>query len=116
MCVYCVCLHGAWCLAPVCVHILQRVCVCVPVSCTQAALQEYRDEVTSGAFPSVSFSPYKIPDAELMSLVQELRDQGAHEAAAAAEAQAHQDAAGRAQASAAAASAAPTPVRAASKA
>ncbi len=64
--------------------------------CPQAALQEYRDEVVSGGFPSARFSPYRIPQQELGVLVDALRRQGAHAAAQAVEKAAHRESQGAA--------------------
>ncbi|KAK9817891.1 hypothetical protein WJX72_003844 [[Myrmecia] bisecta] len=47
----------------------------------QDALQAYRDDVGSGAFPSTQFSPYKIPEAELDSLTKQLQESGFSKAA-----------------------------------
>lgn len=52
---------------------------------SQAALQQYRDEVVSGAFPSPKHTPYRIPQPEVEILAAELRRRGSPEAAKAVE-------------------------------
>lgn len=54
------------------------------------ALQEYRDDVASGAFPGPRYSPYKIAPEESAALAAALREEGLAEAAEAAEAGAAQ--------------------------
>jgi hypothetical protein len=49
----------------------------------QSALQQYREEVSSRAFPSARYSPYSIPTIELDSLIEALKRRGDHAAAAA---------------------------------
>lgn len=49
----------------------------------QEALVAFREDVTSGGFPSAAFSPYKISDAQRQELVQRLQDEGLVDAAAA---------------------------------
>jgi hypothetical protein len=63
--------------------------VCFLDLLAQAALQEYRDDVVGKRFPSARYSPYRIPEAELQSLVDQLKKQGAHAAAQAVEETAH---------------------------
>ena len=57
------------------------------MSCDQQVIQEalvaFREDVTSGGFPSAAFSPYKISDAQRQELVQRLQDEGLMDAAAA---------------------------------
>lgn len=48
------------------------------------ALSEYRDEVTSGAFPGAAHSPYKIGAADVDGFMQALEKLGLGEAASAA--------------------------------
>ncbi len=48
----------------------------------EVALQQYRDEVTSGAFPSKQFAPYKLgSDQETASFAEQLDAAGLHNAA-----------------------------------
>jgi len=48
----------------------------------QQALQQYRDDVTSGAFPSEQFSPYKLgSEQETASFAEQLDAAGFHNAA-----------------------------------
>ena len=47
----------------------------------QDALSQYKAEVASAAFPGDKFSPYKISDAEVETLLRELEEQGLHHAA-----------------------------------
>jgi 3-methyl-2-oxobutanoate hydroxymethyltransferase len=55
----------------------------------QAALQEYRDEVSSGQFPGPAHSPYKIADREVEEMERMLRDEGFDSAADAIEDHVH---------------------------
>ena len=61
----------------------------------QGALNEYRQEVSSGAFPSPQHTPYKLLKGEAAGLVASLEASGFSHAAAAV--QAHQEAAHAAQ-------------------
>ena len=45
------------------------------------ALEAFRDEVASGAFPSKAFSPYKMSAEEQLVLSQRLADEGFTDAA-----------------------------------
>ena len=47
----------------------------------QEALQQYKAEVTSGAFPSEQYSPYKLPEAERHALSDQLDQAGFSKAA-----------------------------------
>ena len=49
----------------------------------QSALQQYRQEVVSKAFPGQQYSPYNIKPAEVEALVGHLEEQGMAECAAA---------------------------------
>lgn len=49
----------------------------------QEALQQYKAEVSSGAFPSEQYSPYKLPDAERHVLAEQLDQAGFGKAATA---------------------------------
>ena len=49
----------------------------------QEALQQYKAEVTSGAFPSEQYSPYKLPEAEQHALSDQLDQAGFGKAATA---------------------------------
>mmetsp|Transcript_12360 Transcript_12360/g.31617 ORF Transcript_12360/g.31617 Transcript_12360/m.31617 type:complete len:410 (-) Transcript_12360:326-1555(-) len=49
----------------------------------QAALQDFRDEVTSGEFPGQQYSPYKIPEHEAEEFAKLLEGAGLSDAAAA---------------------------------
>lgn len=49
----------------------------------QEALQQYKAEVTSGAFPSEQYSPYKLPEAERHALLDQLDQAGFSKAAVA---------------------------------
>ena len=49
----------------------------------QDALQQYKAEVTSGAFPSEQYSPYKLPEAERNVLADQLDQAGFGKAAVA---------------------------------
>lgn len=49
----------------------------------QEALQQYKAEVTSGAFPSEQYSPYKLAEAERNVLADQLDQAGFGKAAAA---------------------------------
>lgn len=54
----------------------------------QSALQQYRQDVESRAFPTQRFSPYRIPAAEVAALAYELRKKGLGHVAEAVEAEA----------------------------
>lgn len=45
------------------------------------ALSQYKADVASAAFPGEKFSPYKISDAEVETLLRELEKQGLNHAA-----------------------------------
>lgn len=47
----------------------------------QEALVAFREDVTSGGFPSAAFSPYKMSDDERQDFVQRLQEEGLAEAA-----------------------------------
>ena len=56
-----------------------------PFTRLQAALQQYREEVTSRQFPSPKHTPYRIPPPEVAILAAALRERGSPEAAKAVE-------------------------------
>lgn len=49
----------------------------------QEALQQYKTEVSTGAFPSEQYSPYKLPEAEREALTHRLEEAGFYKAASA---------------------------------
>ena len=62
----------------------------------QAALAQYRAEVSGGVFPGPAFSPYRISEAEVLSLVAKLHERGLDTAAEAVMAQFQAEKQGRA--------------------
>jgi 3-methyl-2-oxobutanoate hydroxymethyltransferase len=50
----------------------------------QEALSQYIDEVSTGAFPSTAYSPYRLEKNQLEPFVKELENRGFHAAAEAA--------------------------------
>lgn len=49
----------------------------------QKALQDYKSEVSNGAFPSEQFSPYKLKESESAEFLEQLDSAGFHKAASA---------------------------------
>jgi len=57
----------------------------------QEALQQYREDVATRSFPSYKFSPYRIPESEVLSLSSELRARGLADVANAVEEEANRE-------------------------